>query len=661
MTAKQTPTTAGLTLRVALLFAALWLSWPMSAEAAPQTATRAAADSAAVQIVHLLDYLAVDYAGAVADGKIADAGEYAEMQEFARNVALLVGNTEGIAAADRERLAAGVRKLAGQIDGKTDAATVAALAIGLKRQAIAAWKLVAAPRKAPDLTRAATLYADHCAACHGSEGRGNGPLAKGLEPAPSDFFDRERMAQRSLYGLYNTITLGVEGTGMAAWPQLAEADRWALAFYIGGLAATADELALGEARWQQVLSGPAVATAVATINDLAALTVITAREAGPEAPLLAFLTRRPQALQALTGDPLAVSRRLLAESVAALAGGDAAAAQRLAVAAYLDGFELAEASLAAVDGPLVSAIEGEMIAFRRLVAAGELGAIRERAKAIDELLARAQERLDSNRLSPAAAGFSAFGILFREGLEAILVLAAISVGVARAGAAPSARLAIHLGWIAALIAGGITWLVADRLVAISGAAREMTEGVTALASAAILLYVGFWLHDKAHAEHWLRFLGDRVTGAVSRGALGLLAGVAFLAVYREAFETVLFFQALAAQTDAPGRPLSLGAALAAAALLAVAWAVFRGGMKLPLALFFRASSALLATLAVVFAGQGVAALQEAGRVGIDQVAFVSVPLLGVHPTVQTLGAQVLTLAIAIVIALRARRGVTQPH
>jgi len=76
------------------------------------------------------------------------------------------------------------------------------------------------PRLASDPAQGARLYAQHCATCHGVQGRGDGLLAKGMEPAPGDFHDEARMRQRSLYGPYNAITVGVGGTPMRAGPRL---------------------------------------------------------------------------------------------------------------------------------------------------------------------------------------------------------------------------------------------------------------------------------------------------------------------------------------------------------------------------------------------------------------------------------------------------------
>jgi high-affinity iron transporter len=125
-----------------------------------------------------------------------------------------------------------------------------------------------------------------------------------------------------------------------------------------------------------------------------------------------------------------------------------------------------------------------------------------------------------------------------------------------------------------------------------------------------------------------------------------LAFVSFLAVYREVFETVLFYEALAAQAGPAGyAPLLGGLVAAAMALLVVGWLVFQGSVRLPLGLFFGASSGLLALLAVVFAGKGIAALQEAGWLSIHAVRFPALPLLGVYPNLQGLLLQAVLIVV----------------
>jgi high-affinity iron transporter len=266
------------------------------------------------------------------------------------------------------------------------------------------------------------------------------------------------------------------------------------------------------------------------------------------------------------------------------------------------------------------------------------------AEHIQALLSEAQQKLAVTRLPPSATFFSAFMILLREGLEAILILAAIFallIKSERRDALPY----VHAGWVAAVVLGGLTWFVASSVLAISGATREVTEGVTALLAAAVLLYVGFWMHEKAYGERWRTFIQARLQGALSARTMWALALVAFLAVYREAFEIVLFYQALWVQVAPDYAPMLWGLTSAVAALAMLGWLIFRGSLRLPLGLFFGATSLLLALLAVVFVGKGIAALQEAGILPINPVNVPSIPALGLYPSLQGLVLQVLVVVV----------------
>lgn len=565
-------------------------------------------------VLHLLDYIAVDYAGAVDAGQVKDSGEYQEMQEFAGQAQALIADLPQNPA--RPALHAGATELARLVAAKAAAAQVAAKAGVLRDELVRAYHVPVAPTTPPDPVRGAALYAAHCAACHGAQGHGDGPAARALDPAPSDFHDLQRMARRSAHGLYNTITLGVDGTAMKGFAQFSDADRWALAYVVAGFGGVTP------------LPSPPAAGPTGTPHPTAALDFAT---------------------------------RTLAASAEAYRQGDRAAAGQLAIRAYLEGFELAEAGLHTVDADLLARTERAMMDFRGLLQAGApVAEVERRLGAVQELLAQARERLGSAQASPAATFVASSVILLREGAEAILVVAAMLGFLARAGRA-EARRWIHAGWLAALALGGLTWFVSRELIAISGADREMTEGVTALLSAAMLLYVGYWLHSRSNSLAWQKFIGDRLGGAISAGTLWTLSLVSFLAVYREAFETVLFYQALAAQAGPQGQGALLGGVAAGAVLLAVlAWTLLRASLRVPLGLFFSASGIVLLVLAVVFTGQGVAALQEAGTVAADPAGSLRLPLLGLYPTVQTLAAQALALVVAAAVVLRtARRRATR--
>ena len=617
------------------------------------------ADNTAQTVVHMLDYVSVDYPSFVKDGKVVDETEYKEQREFSAQVVELLRKLPNVP--QQAELLKEAQQLQARIDAKASGAEVSKLASELRWRVIGAYRVAVAPTSAPDLKRGATLYAQQCSACHGAQGRGDGPAAKGLDPRPANFHDADRMDQRSVYGLYSTITLGVTGTSMPAFSQLSDDDRWALAFYVGGLGVDRERAARGEALWKRGRGHEELGNlrAVTTVDNRE----VVARHGEDMASVFAWLKTNPSAVQARGESPVAYSRRLLAESAVAYAAGKTEEAQRLALTSYLEGFELAEASLDAVDRNLRQEVEAQMIAYRDLLRRGASAReVETLAKHIDALLASSAEKLESEGLSPTTAAVSAFFILAREGLEALLVVAAIIALLKKAGRTEALPW-IHAGWLGALALGVVTWFVAATLIQISGATRELTEGVTALLAALILLYVGFWLHDKSHAQGWRSFLEQHLQHALQRGTLWALAGVSFLAVYREAFETVLFYQALWQQAGEGAQgSIIVGLTGAVVTLVVAAWAIVRSGTRLPIGLFFSICSILMAVLAVVFAGHGIKGLQEAGLIAASPLDIPGVPLLGFYPTTQTIMAQVIVLVVVVAMYTwpRANRGRKAP-
>lgn len=609
-----------------------------------------AQDDTAGRLVHLLDYISVDYGGAVADGEVVSPGEYAEMQEFTAGVAQLVGELPP--RDGRETLVDAAAALRAAVQARAPAHEVAQRAADLKQRIGSLYELRLAPAQPPDLAVAARLYQAQCATCHGTEGHGDGPAGRDLEPPPSDFHDAGRQDSQSLAMLFNTISYGVAGTGMPGFSRLPEQQRWALAFHVGSLRYTAATRAAGERAW-------ADGCCRGQFTDLAAVTgAIPQQLAGPEQrAVLAYLRSAPGALNVSGSEQLALTRRLLAQSLASHRAGDREAAYRQALAAYLDGFEPLEQVLQAVDPVLKLEVEKRMMAFREpLRAAGTDTDVEPLYRQLQAALDRVEQALDTGDLDASLAFASAFFILLREGLEAVLVLAAMFAFLGKAGRREAYRY-LHAGWAGALVAGAGTWALAAYVITISGATRELSEGVAALLAAGILFYMGFWLHDKAHADRWQAYISQHLGGAMGGGSLWLLAFLAFIAVYREVFETILFFQALWLQTSAAGQRMVLaGAASGAAVLVLASWVLMRLSARLPLGLFFGASALLMYVLAVVFAGKGIVALQEAGTLPSSTVNFPRIDLLGVYPTLQGLGAQAL-----LVLAAVAHYGLSRRH
>jgi high-affinity iron transporter len=594
---------------------------------------------------HLLEYLAADYPGTVRDGQVVNPLEYSEQIEFA---AQIHANLSDLGVADSDALRVAIARFESAIRDRAPGDAVSGQARELASAVRERFAVRAVPFKTPDLANGRALYDASCASCHGATGLGDGGAGKSLDPPPRNFHERERLLALSPFALFSTITYGLDGTGMQAFaPQLDEASRWDLTYYVGALGFTEAEVARGKA-----LLDTQRDAAIARVPNLAALTDRSVAElAGGDADgeaLLAFLRTHPEALR--TGDlPLDLAASKLAQSLEAFRAGERKRALDLAISSYLDGFEPVEPALSVVDAALRKDIEADYIRYREALRAGlpltEVSALQ---RSVEDGLAQAEQRLAGKGLGPMAVFTSALTILAREGLEAVLLVVAILGVLARSGRRDALRF-VHAGWIAALVAGAATWWVASRFVSMSGASREVVEGISALTATAILFYVSYWLLSKTESARWQSFLGDRLKTALSSGSLGTLAFVTFVAVYRECFETVLFYQALAAQAGPAGTgPLFAGIGAGAALLAVLALTVFRFGKRLPMRQFFAASSLLLYGLAIVLAGQGIAALQEAGWIPATPVSLFRLEWLGIYPTLQGLALQGVLMLAALV-------------
>jgi high-affinity iron transporter len=598
-------------------------------------------DEKAQTIVHMLDYVGVDYPESVHDGQVINIEEYAEQREFAAQSITLLGELPAVP--EQAMLLQQARRLLARIEAKASGSEISALADQLLTGVIQAWRLTVAPRQPPDLQQGEKLFAQHCAGCHGSQGRGDGPLARGMEPTPSDFHDDIRMRQRSLYGLYNTITLGVPGTAMRAFREFSEADRWALAFFAASLRADPVVVSKGESLWRE-------GEGKSTFQSMRALVATTPGHQDPAGSPIdavrAYLTQQPRALQVTAHEPLATSRTKIKEAAQAYANGNREEARRLAIAAYLEGFELIESTLGNVDAPLRAETEREMMVLRTAIDEGwPSEAVTAQTMKIKMLLDRAADTLTDGHLSPNTAFVSSLVILLREGLESILIVSTIVAFVVKTGRRDALPY-IHLGWIGAMALGAMTWALARYMLSLSGVNRELTEGITALLAAAMLLYVGWWLHSRSNAQAWNQYVREQLNTALTGRTLWAMAGISFLVVYRELFEVILFYETLWSQAGAVGHDAVLwGIATAALLLVLIGGMILRYSVRLPIGPFFTVASSLLAVMAVIFVGNGMAALQEAGVLDVTAVHFISVPLLGIHPTVQSLVPQALMLVI----------------
>jgi high-affinity iron transporter len=351
------------------------------------------------------------------------------------------------------------------------------------------------------------------------------------------------------------------------------------------------------------------------------------------------------------------ARTLVDRSVALHEEGRSEDAYIAARNAYLDHFEFVEIPLRVRDEKLTLELEEDFAELRNLIQAGAPpDEVSEVASVVQSGLDRVEKVLTAPGLgAPAIAVGYSFMILFREGLEAVLVLAAI-LGYLEASRNLAYRKPVLAGVAAAVGATVLTFVLAAVVLSIAPVQRELLEAGTALLAVALLFYVSFWLVARLDQRRWMEFVKAKVWSAASTGSAFALAAVGFTAVYREGFETVLFYQALLSFAEELELWVALGALAGAVALGAVGFAIFRAGKRIPVKAFLGGAVVMVMVLSVALIGNAVRALQEATLVpvtfleGVPRLPIFLADLTGWHPTLQTILAQV---ALALVYVLGA--------
>jgi high-affinity iron transporter len=588
------------------------------------------------QLMQIAEYVNVDYVEAVKDGQVINDGEYSEMLEFSTLAANKTQLLSGGASAHTTALA-----LQHAIEDKRNPEDISPITVTLRQQLMELAPAVSLPAQLTSTEHTLRLFANNCMSCHGAKGHGDGPLALSLDPTPTDFTELERANKRSLVGLYDAISNGIDGTAMMSMSHLTEQERWSLAFYVGSLAypngQDAAKLPKGISPQTFISNSPNV-----LLDQHPALKHET----------VASLRHDPALLFAHT-DPLDIALQRLNAAHQAYSEGEYKLAQEYAVSAYLDGFELAENALDAYDPKLRTNIEATMMQFRQLTAQSMQEAeLAETLSLATIQLEQAKTMLSEDSLSDATLFSASLVILLREGLEALLVVLALVTVLVKTERRDAVKY-VHAGWLAALAGGLLTWWAAQSLVSISGASREIMEGVAALLAAVVLFYVGFWMHSKTQADNWQTYIRDNIHRHLSTGALWGIASLSFIAVYREVFETVLFYQSLMTQS-LPSQIFSISSGFFAgvAILVIIAYAMVKISYRLPIRQFFSFSTYLMLGLSFVLAGKAIAALQEADIISISRLPFdFSLSWLGVYPTWEGMMTQLLIVVVSSIIIM----------
>ncbi|HJU87146.1 MAG TPA: FTR1 family protein [Gemmatimonadota bacterium] len=418
-----------------------------------------------------------------------------------------------------------------------------------------------------------------------------------------------------------------------------------------GTPALASRVREAEAAFHALIQadGAALPTAAARLRHAIEPIELEARKPGvllrPEARSPSASTAAPDA-NALDGPPEMRSAEIaslaaeLERARTAYAVGDRDAALAAVEHGYLESFEPLESRL---PSDLVGRIERAIHLTLRpsIRAADPVADVDASFAALYADLALADSQL-SGGASFWFGAVNAFAIIFREGLEAVLLIGAILAYMSRTAVGARHRRQVWLGVAGGVAASVATWVLAVTLVPVSGASREMVEGVTALLAVAVLLYVSHWLFQKTYIHDWKAYLQEHVGRAMTRGSALAMAGLAFAAVYREGFETVLFYQAL--MFDAGPAAVLAGFAPGILVILAIGFGIVRLGLRLPLKRVFAVTGSVLLYLAFVFIGKGLYNLQEAGVFAPHPLGWAPDhealrQLLGLYPLAETILAQ----------------------
>jgi high-affinity iron transporter len=331
---------------------------------------------------------------------------------------------------------------------------------------------------------------------------------------------------------------------------------------------------------------------------------------------------------------------------------DAEKAKEIINRAYFDFYEklgVERAVMAYVSGKRAAVVEYKFAEVKRLMSEG--AANKEVRASLDELNKMLREdgnSLDGREESGLSLFVASLLILLREGFEAILVVAAIAAYLTRSGKGAMTKVVYLSGLAAVVLSCGLA-VALQKLFSISGANQEILEGATMLLAVVVLFFVSNWMVSKAERESWKNYIEGKVASAASTGSSFVLGAAAFLAVFREGAETVLFYQALLADAKDHIDMVWYGFAVAAVCLVFVFIVIRYGSQKLPLRPFFIGTSVLMYIMAIAFAGGGIKELQEADVVSVTPLSFIgSIDLLGVYPTMETLVPQVALIGLAIV-------------
>ncbi|HEY5370666.1 MAG TPA: FTR1 family protein [Hanamia sp.] len=532
------------------------------------------------------------------------------------------------------------------IKQKKDKQLVSLNAQQIKKQLLALQLVDLSPQQYPDITEGRKLYNISCQSCHGAGGAGNGPLSASFTPPPVSFLKDSLMQFIPPMQVFNTARLGVKGTGMRAFDELSDKQLWEIAFFIKSLpfqnkaSGNSDSL---EKLYDQLQPG-------ISLSDISQLSDMELQERlGNDKSGLALAAIRLHRPSNNENNSLRTTLSYLDAALAFYKNNRVADAEQKAIYGYLEGIEPVEQQLIAIDASIVPELERKMNAVRSAIKSNQ--PVTEVAQKIDDAkvsVNKAMVLMGGQTYSFWFSFLIAASILLREGLEAMLIIITI-LGLLKSLKASDAMKWVHFGWVTAVAIGIASWFLTGWLISFGAQYREAMEAIGSLSAVIILVYVGFWLHNKTEAKKWKQFVEVRITKMIDNKKMIGLAFISFIVVFREAFESVLFLSSLQLQVDEGSKNgIWMGALSAILVVVLLSKLLLQFSVRIPIQKLFKYSSFVILILAVVLAGQGVHAFQEGGWLSVTSIPInFHSNVLGIYPTLQMYMAQLIILLISI--------------
>lgn len=324
--------------------------------------------------------------------------------------------------------------------------------------------------------------------------------------------------------------------------------------------------------------------------------------------------------------------------------------------AYLDSYEQVEIPLRPIDPDFTLDMEIKFAELRNLIQSNAgyeqvLKKTSEIKSGLDE-----SERLVSGTgiIAPTIAFSTSFSLIFREGLESALIIGAILTYL-EASRNDRFKKHVYYGIIIAAGATAVTWFIAQYIIELSGASRELIEAIAGISAVAVLFWVSFWVLNKIETKKWIEFVKAKVWKATTTGSLMVFVMLSFFTVYREGFETVLFYQAIFSFARYMEWYVIAGLISGLVVIIGVTLVVRRIGKKLPLRALFGFTMGIGAYMSIAFIGNAVREFQELGYISTTPLIGI-VPrfdinlatMTGIHPTLESVVAQIILLSIYVV-------------